>query len=256
MNLFSYGKHPKGTSGLSFFECPFDYFVKGFLQWRQEIGKTCQTYAINGLQWKEFFQTYDNLNEKYIITPTNSKWTVFFDNSLSGYPEFSIIYYMAQSLKIRSVGISIDYWDCAKENQRPYGLAFNYFDGRSEFTGRTIALICDGGKWTFDSRYAPLPFEDINRYNEKKKKDRFDLEMLTSYLLALGIDLHDENWLLPNKAIGIVESYKQQASCDFIQETANKLIDIASQNENGTWIVYDGSNNSEYRFRKESGENK
>ncbi len=37
MDLFSYGKHPNGLSGLSFFECSFERFVKELLAWRVSV---------------------------------------------------------------------------------------------------------------------------------------------------------------------------------------------------------------------------
>lgn len=54
---------------------------------------------------------------------------------------------------------------------------------------RSVALICDGGRWEFHEHGTPLAFEEIDAYKSRKKADRLTPEMLVRYASALGIHL-------------------------------------------------------------------
>ena len=63
--------------------------------------------------------------------------------------------------------------------------------------GRTIhAGYYDDG-WEFGANGPPLPFEESERYNERRIRDRFTDEMLERYCAQLGIDLFNENFYGP-----------------------------------------------------------
>lgn len=56
---------------------------------------------------------------------------------------------------------------------------------------RGVRLWEDGGKWHFEQYGNPLWFEDLPRYRKSRRRDRFDLQTLTSYAEALGVPLED-----------------------------------------------------------------
>jgi hypothetical protein len=63
---------------------------------------------------------------------------------------------------------------------------------------RSIAAVNDGGRWVFHQSGTPYAFEDISRYDERRKRDRFTSDMIAAYLRNLGIpELQDET-LQPN----------------------------------------------------------
>ncbi len=49
--------------------------------------------------------------------------------------------------------------------------------------------------WEFDAVGEPLPFEEPQRYNARRKADRLGLDMLGRYLAALGVPVDDAGWL-------------------------------------------------------------
>ncbi len=63
-------------------------------------------------------------------------------------------------------------------------LVFALFDGPE--TVRSIALTWEGG-WGFHTFGEPLPFEETDRYLERRKANRFTEEMLERYCRELGI---------------------------------------------------------------------
>jgi len=54
----------------------------------------------------------------------------------------------------------------------------------------------DDGR-AFDSDGPVLPFEQVERYREKRIRDRFTPEMLEAYARALGIDLFNAKFYGP-----------------------------------------------------------
>ncbi|MCA9075680.1 MAG: hypothetical protein KDA93_11650 [Planctomycetaceae bacterium] len=64
-----------------------------------------------------------------------------------------------------------------------------YEDRPTEYRniGRTISLTNQCGRWRFDLSGEPLPCEDVDRYQAKMVKDRFNLDMLLENLDDFGI---------------------------------------------------------------------
>jgi hypothetical protein len=49
----------------------------------------------------------------------------------------------------------------------------------------------------FETRGDPLPFEQVERYKARLKKDRFTFDMLQDYSKALGLRPFDEDFYMP-----------------------------------------------------------
>lgn len=66
------------------------------------------------------------------------------------------------------------------------------FDGPS--AGRTISLVDEYGKWSFDSYGNLLPCESASNYQKRRKRDRFTPEILRECLDYFGIRSNDESF--------------------------------------------------------------
>jgi hypothetical protein len=63
---------------------------------------------------------------------------------------------------------------------------------------RKIRLEYDMGKWHFEQFGTPFPFEETERYQAKRKTERFDFQLLKKYLIELGGLLpFEEDFYLP-----------------------------------------------------------
>ena len=65
---------------------------------------------------------------------------------------------------------------------------------------RTVAVVNDGGNWTFDVSGDPLPFEHVENYNRRKIVERFTFENLRDYAAALGVRCFEEDFYRPEAA--------------------------------------------------------
>ena len=57
---------------------------------------------------------------------------------------------------------------------------------------RTLSAHATDGRWRWDEFGVPFGFEETERYSKRRKRDRFDREMLLRYLAALGIPTDDD----------------------------------------------------------------
>jgi hypothetical protein len=62
---------------------------------------------------------------------------------------------------------------------------------------RALEVANDGGRWVFEQSGEPFPFEQVERYQERRVRDRFTFEMLKDYLRHLGLSPFEEDFYLP-----------------------------------------------------------
>ncbi|WP_224372651.1 hypothetical protein [Hyalangium versicolor] len=65
---------------------------------------------------------------------------------------------------------------------------------------RTLYAMNDGGRWVFGQSGEPFPFENLERYQVRRIRDRFTFDMLKEYLLHLGLSPFQEEFYLPQGA--------------------------------------------------------
>jgi len=64
-------------------------------------------------------------------------------------------------------------------------------------TVRSIYAANDGGRWVFGHFGEPFAFEQVEKYQERRVRDRFTFEMLKDYLRHLGLSPFEEDFYLP-----------------------------------------------------------
>jgi hypothetical protein len=141
--------------------------------------------------------------DRYLFLPTKSNWTAFFENHFRG-TDPSPIHYLARRCNCRTIWIVATSFIMKKQESRGFeGALILEFSG-PEDTGttnlnvfRSIRLEKDIGKWSFTLTGTPFPFETLDMYEKRNKKDRFTPEMMNAYLLQLGIDAFHEEFYLP-----------------------------------------------------------
>jgi hypothetical protein len=143
---------------------------------------------------------YNRVEPKVLFVETASDWTAYFKRSYwpSGNAFNSLsVEIFSDRLKCRGVtatcagdvfidndgNITVDY-----DN-----VVFIYSDGRSD-QKRSIWLTREDQRWSFETYGNPLKFEKVDKYKEKRTRDKFTPQMLEEYCAALGIHLFDENF--------------------------------------------------------------
>ena len=62
---------------------------------------------------------------------------------------------------------------------------------------RAIEVANDGGRWVCEEEGEPFAFEQVEKYQERRVRDRFTFEMLKDYLRRLGLSPFEEDFYMP-----------------------------------------------------------
>ncbi|MBD3663858.1 hypothetical protein [Sulfitobacter aestuariivivens] len=122
-----------------------------------------------------------------LLLQTTAGWTAHFANGISGSDPASAMPHLVRTLGVRAMRICV-----APATARYRGVIWEVYDPNDSqdtagVTRRSIAAANDGGRWVFETFGTPFPFEQVRKYNAPRKRDRFDLDLLQSYLTAFGI---------------------------------------------------------------------
>ncbi|HEX8700696.1 MAG TPA: hypothetical protein VF815_17730 [Myxococcaceae bacterium] len=137
---------------------------------------------------------------RYLFIPTRSPWTAFIDNGWTGTDASSRMPHMARTLGCRGMRVVAVPHTLHGDKGR-YGAVMLEMYRPDQTAGpsclRALGASNDGGRWVFDSSGEPFPFEQLERYQARKVRDRFTFDMLKEYLHHLGLSPFDEHFYLP-----------------------------------------------------------
>jgi hypothetical protein len=140
---------------------------------------------------------------RYLFMPTRSAWTGYVDNARSGTDAASAMAYMSRTLGCRGLRV-VAVPNTYRKGKGRYGAVMLevYGPHRTAWinTVRVVSASNDGGRWVFDQFGEPFPFEKVERYQERRVRDRFTFDMLREYLLHLGLSPFEEGFYLPEGA--------------------------------------------------------
>lgn len=135
--------------------------------------------------------SFQNTKEMYLST--NFGWTAFFRNGTRGSDPALPMRQLSKALGVCAMRICIspasstfpsviwEVYDTQKNGANAYGYR------------RSIACANDGGRWVFEARGDPFPFEELDRYTARKIRDRFPEALLWKYLRKLDIPHISDN---------------------------------------------------------------
>ena len=140
-----------------------------------------------------------------VFVPTQSPWTAYFDNGAHGTDSAGVVHVLAKKLNCRTIrAVHVQNTmpsQPTRESKGHFGATMLELYGPDGKAIRTIYAANDGGTWRFGERGTPFAFEEVEKYNSKRIRDKFTKEMLSNYLKNLGITgAFDETFYAPNYA--------------------------------------------------------
>ncbi len=187
------------TYDFGLIEAPVDVVAAAYKTWWVNLDKPVEEARLNG-SLDEMFSQLEPLSmamNRAMFLPTAAGWTAFFRNGILGSDPSSAMPVLAKQLDVRAMRI------CDSGPRKKYPAVIWEFYDPSEtrdqvhVSRRSIAAANDGGRWVFEVSGTAFPFENIARYNARRKRDRFDRDLLLTYLANFGIDSLDDRLLAP-----------------------------------------------------------
>ena len=139
--------------------------------------------------------------QRDLFIPTRSAWTAYVENGWTGTDASSAMSVMARRLSIRCLRV-VAVPHTLRGDQGRYGSVMLEMygpaqPGKSGNTVRALAAANDGGRWVFVEVGEPFAFEQVEKYQARKVRERFTFEMLKDYLRHLGLSPFEEDFYMP-----------------------------------------------------------
>lgn len=193
MNLLG-GRYAPITDAVGFLEASLSQVVEADERWRVSIG---------GYAGQPISGTLPALLDalppltgpllRYVWVRTSAGWTAYFDNFVNGSDTFGPISYLTQQLGCRGVTIGCRAGTRKRGSAVSFGL---YGPEQTEWLNlvRAVSAVQDQGRWEWTATGTVQPFEEVERYQQRRVRDRLTPDMLARYCAALGIRPFDETF--------------------------------------------------------------
>lgn len=137
-----------------------------------------------------------NSKMRRLFVQTHSEWVACFQNGIQGSDPFPAMSTLSVQMGVLAMRV------CSTPNGARYPATMWEVYAPESLGGqpplgyrRSIAAANDGGHWVFDDSGERFPFEQVQRYSEKRKRDRFTRDMLQEYLRHFGVELFSDVFL-------------------------------------------------------------
>jgi hypothetical protein len=194
--LFGGGLWPIGQS-VAFVELSLHETLEHYRRWAENWEDAPSFRELGDAPLVDLLGTLPPLEMPYrrrLLVGSTGRWTAIFDNSRGGGDPFPPASFLSGTAGVRGVAAS----HTPREQYAYPATQLHLFGPTGKpplMYVRTItAGIFDEGRWQFEVRGTPQPFEDLQRYKARRVQDRFDRALLLEYLEALDIRADDADW--------------------------------------------------------------
>lgn len=183
---------------LSIIECEFDRCAEEFTNYLNDEVSDKYSIVKESPDLKKIYFPFPQAGGAHmckilIWEPKNLKGkTAFITNYQDG--RHTLIFNYCKHFKRKAVKIAF-----SNTAIRYPAFMFYYFDFSGEnYVERIISLIKDTSKWEFYSSGPTQAFENLEYYNSKNAKGKFNKKIILEYLVKLDIDIENENFCKSN----------------------------------------------------------
>ena len=183
--------HPV-THDFGLIQTPMPLLLSEFENWQRSFGvKYLRTEVSSSLA--DAFESllplsHSKMRRLFVATP--SDWVACFQNGIQGSDPFPAMSYLAGHMGVLAMRVC-----CTPDDAKYPAVIWEVY--APEVRGgcpplgyrRFIGASDDGGQWVFEESGERFPFEAVERYTSRRKRDRFTREMLGDYLHHFGIEL-------------------------------------------------------------------
>ncbi|HLL05249.1 MAG TPA: hypothetical protein VK539_32065 [Myxococcaceae bacterium] len=197
------------TSTMGFLELGAEQAAQAFATWQRGLltsrGSTIEVLPVTGTLEQvlsRLLPLSGGETQRRLFIPTRNAWTAYVENGWTGTDAASAMSVMARRLSIRGLRVVAVPHTLRKDGGGRYGAVMLDMygpeqPGKIHNYVRALGASNDGGRWVFDQEGEPFAFEQVEKYQERRVRDRFTFEMLKDYLRHLGLSPFEEDFYLP-----------------------------------------------------------
>lgn len=185
------------TTRVGYLHAPLAAVTEELVAWRRELHGSAVAHEVKG----EFpgvlacLEPLSVLCDRELLVPVGNEWVAYFDCSASGTDPVGAVSVLGERLDV--LGLVVDasphIVDPVGESVRRYGgVAFYLFGSHTTSVlnyVRTVQVSHTGSRWEMHVSGEPQPYEELERYQARRVRDRFTSDMLERYCQALGVDV-------------------------------------------------------------------
>jgi hypothetical protein len=185
------------TGDFGLIQAPLNRVLVELQNWHNSSGIEYSHTEITSSLGEAFESLLPLANSKMrrLFVPTRSDWIACFQNGIQGSDPFPAMSYLANRMGVVAMRV------CSTADMAKYPAVIWEVYAPESLGGepplgyrRSISAMNDGGRWIFDESGERFPFEQVDRYEERRKRDRFTREMLGDYLRVFGIELFSDDF--------------------------------------------------------------
>jgi hypothetical protein len=188
------GHYAPITDAVGFLEADFSRVVEADQRWRASLGGYAGHPISGALPTSlDALLPLTGPLTRYVWVQASAGWTAYFDNFVAGSDPFGPVSYLAQQMRCRGVTIGCR----VGTGKRGAAVSFKLYGWEpTQWLNmvRAVAAVQDEGRWEWTAAGVVQPFEEVERYRQRRIRDRLTDEMLVRYGGALGIRPFDESF--------------------------------------------------------------
>lgn len=140
-----------------------------------------------------------NAKQRRLFVATVAGWTAYFQNGIRGSDPFPVMSMLAARMGVLSMRVcatppsatwAATIWEVYAPENRGGQPPLNY--------RRSIAAANDGGKWVFEQSGDPFDFEKTELYTRRRKRERFNRQVLCEYLEKFALRPFNDSFYCVN----------------------------------------------------------
>jgi hypothetical protein len=197
------------TSTMGFLELEAEQAAQAFATWQRGLptshGFTVEVLPVPGTLEQvlsSLLPLSGGERLRHLFIPTRSAWTAYVSNQWTRTDAASPMASMARRLSIRCLRVvAVPHTQRKNQGVRYGAMMLDVFGpkqpGKLNNYVRAVEVANDGGRWVFVQSGEPFPFEQVEKYQEKRVRDRFTFEMLKDSLRHLGLQPFEEDFYMP-----------------------------------------------------------
>jgi hypothetical protein len=195
------GHYAPVTFGAGFLKLPFRELVDDYSVWVKRNHPNATATPCEG----SFRDALDQLApltapaSKELLIDVQGQFTAILSNSLMVGDAFPRTAYWSSRMKCEALAVTCvpDKYDRVTLGAIDVDRAMQVqlFSGKEGVSGmprRTVTASKDDDRWVFDNKGDPLPFEDTQKFTNRRVRDRFGPEDVSAFIRYFGLPLSRE----------------------------------------------------------------